>query len=89
LILATNPEQNRLDVNYVGGRAEFVFDRTQQIGLYSQAGLKGKIGLVHYQGLNQGDRSFSNFYLDVRNYQRIHKNIVLATRLYSRVFLWK
>lgn len=86
LILATNPEQNRLDVNYVGGRAEFVFDRTQQIGLYSQAGLKGKVGLVHYQGLNQGDRSFSNFYLDVRNYQRIHKNIVLATRLYAGSF---
>ncbi|MCS5490109.1 biopolymer transporter Tol [Algoriphagus limi] len=86
LILATNPESNRFDVNYVGGKAEFVYDRTQQIGLYSQIGLKGKVGFVHYQGLNHSDRSFSNFYLDIRNYQRVHKNIVLASKLYVGSF---
>ncbi|MGM0944411.1 MAG: biopolymer transporter Tol [Bacteroidota bacterium] len=86
LILATNPELNRFDVNYAGGKAEFVYDRTQQIGLYSQAGLKGKVGFVHYQGLNEKSRSFSNFYLDIRNYQRIHKNIILASRLYAGSF---
>lgn len=86
LTLATNPELNRFDVNYVGGKAEFVYDRTQQIGLYSQAGLKGKMGIVHYQGLNEGNRSFTNFYLDIRNYQRIHKNIILASRLYTGSF---
>ncbi|WP_297335136.1 biopolymer transporter Tol [Algoriphagus sp.] len=89
LILATNPELNRFDVNYVGGKAEFVYDRTQQIGLYSQAGLKGKMGIIHYQGLNEGNRSFSNFYLDFRNYQRIHKNIILASRLYTGSFFGK
>lgn len=80
------PEQNRLDVNYAGGRFEFVYDNTQQIGLYMQKGLKAKTGVVHYQGLNLAERSFSNFYLDFRNYQSIHKNIILASRLYVGSF---
>ncbi|WP_373522927.1 biopolymer transporter Tol [Aquiflexum sp.] len=80
------PERNRLDVNYAGGRFEFVYDNTQQIGLYMQKGLKAKTGIVHYQGLNIAERSFTNFYLDFRNYQSIHKNIILASRLYVGSF---
>ena len=86
LILGSNSPANRFDVNYAGAKAEFVYDKTQQIGLYSQTGLKGKVGFMHYQGLNNSSRSFSNFYLDIRNYQRIHKNIVLASRLYAGSF---
>ncbi len=82
-----NSPQNRFDVNYVGGKAEIGYDRTHQLELYAQAGFKGKIGFTHYQGLNHGDRSFSNFYLDLRNYQRIHKNIIFATKLYAGSFM--
>lgn len=89
LILGQNPNQNRFDVNYVGAKAEFVYDRTSQIGLYSQAGFKGKVGYQYYQGLNHGDRSFGNFYMDLRNYQRIHKNIILASKLYVGSFMGK
>lgn len=78
--------QNRLDVNYAGGRAELVVDKTRQLGLYMEQGLKGKIGMVHYQGLNNVQRSFSNVFLDIRNYQKIHKNITLATRIYAGSF---
>ncbi|GMQ30534.1 biopolymer transporter Tol [Algoriphagus confluentis] len=87
LIFGQDPDQNRFDVNYVGGKAEFVYDRTQPLGLYSFTGLKGKVGFVHYQGMNHGDRSFSNLYVDVRNFQRIHKNIVLASRLFYGSFM--
>lgn len=87
LILGQNPDQNRFDVNYFGAKAEFVYDRTSQIGLYSQAGFKGKVGYQFYQGLNHGDRSFGNFYMDLRNYQRIHKNIILASKLYVGSFM--
>ncbi|MGY6523664.1 MAG: biopolymer transporter Tol [Mongoliitalea sp.] len=80
------PERNRLDVNYVGGTAEFVLDKTQQIGLFAQEGMKGKVGIRHYQGLNLGERSFSNFYLDFRNYQKIHKNIIFASRVFAGSF---
>ncbi|MFN3997705.1 biopolymer transporter Tol [Algoriphagus sp.] len=87
LIFGQVPEQNRLDVNYLGGKAEFVYDRTEPMGLYSHTGLKGKVGYMHYQGLNNKSRSFSNFYLDVRNYQKIHKNITLASKLYAGSFM--
>ena len=63
-----------------------VIDRTQQLGLYLEQGFKGKIGFVHYQGLNASERSFSNAYLDFRNYQKISKNITLATRLFGGSF---
>jgi len=87
LIFGQVPEQNRLDVNYFGGKAEFVFDRTEPMGLYSYTGMKAKIGFMHYQGLNNKARSFSNFYLDLRNYQKIHKNITLASKLYVGSFM--
>lgn len=87
LLLGQVENQNRLDVNYAGGKVEFVYDRTEPMGLYSFTGTKGKVGFVHYQGLNNASRSFSNFYLDVRNYQKIHKNIVLASKLYVGSFM--
>lgn len=87
LLFGQIPEQNRFDVNYVGGKAEFVYDRSEPMGLYSFTGIKGKIGFQHYQGLNHSDRSFSNFYLDLRNFQKIHKNITLASKLYFGSFM--
>ncbi|MBA4301443.1 hypothetical protein SAMN03080617_00592 [Algoriphagus alkaliphilus] len=89
LIFGQVPDQNRLDVNYAGGKAEFVYDRTEPMGLYSFTGLKAKVGFMHYQGLNHANRSFSNFYLDLRNYQKIHKNITLASKLYVGSFMGK
>lgn len=74
--------QNHLDINYAGGRAELVVDKTELLGLYMEQGFKGKAGYVHYRGLNRPERSFSNLYLDIRNYQKIHKNITFATKLY-------
>lgn len=87
IIFGQIPEQNNFDVNYAGGKAEFVYDRTEPMGLYSFTGTKGKVGFMHYQGLNHGNRSFSNFYLDFRNYQKIHKNIVLASKVYYGSFM--
>ena len=89
IIYGQVPEQNKFDVNYIGGKAEFVYDKTHPLGLYAFTGLKGKVGFMHYQGLNHSDRSFSNFYLDIRNFQKIHKNIVLASKLYAGSFMGK
>src|SRR5690606_13718818 len=74
---------NQLNINYAGARAEVVVDRTQLLGLYMQQGFKGKVGYVHYQGLNNEQRSFSNVYVDLRNYQKVSKNITFATRLFA------
>jgi hypothetical protein len=78
--------QNSLDINYAGGKGELVVDKTNLLGLYMEQGFKGKIGYVHYLGLNNAGRSFSNAYLDLRNYQKIHKNITFATRLFAGSF---
>ena len=87
LIMGQDRDQNRVDVNYLGGKAEFVYDRTQPLGLYSQAGFKGKIGYTQYQSFGNKERSFGNFYVDLREYYTIHKNIVLAGRLYAGSFM--
>ncbi len=81
------PEQNRLDVNYVGGRFEYVFDNTRTVGLYMEKGFKAKAGVIHYQGLNLAERSFTNLYMDLRNYLSIHKNIILASRVFMGSFV--
>jgi WD40 repeat protein len=86
ILLGQTTAENRLDVQYVGGRAEFVIDRTEQLGLYMQHGYKGKMGIIHYQGIKMGERSFSNFYFDFRNYQKIHKNLTLASRVFAGSF---
>jgi Tol biopolymer transport system component len=87
LILSKIPELNELQVSYAGGKLEYVYDRTEPMGLYAFTGTKGKVGFQHYQGLNYGDRSFSNLYVDLRSYQKIHKNIVLASKFYFGSFM--
>ncbi len=87
LILSKIPELNELQVSYAGAKLEYVYDRTEPMGLYAFTGTKGKVGFQHYQGLNYGDRSFSNLYVDLRNYQKIHKNIVLASKFYFGSFM--
>jgi len=87
LIYSKIPELNELQVSYTGAKLEYVYDRTEPMGLYAFTGTKGKVGFQHYQGLNYGDRSFSNLYVDLRNYQKIHKNIVLASKFYFGSFM--
>ena len=87
LINSKIPELNELQVSYAGAKLEYVYDRTEPMGLYAFTGTKGKVGFHHYQGLNYGDRSFSNLYVDLRNYQKIHKNIVLASKFYFGSFM--
>ena len=87
LIYSKIPELNELQVSYAGAKLEYVYDRTEPMGLYAFTGTKGKVGFQHYQGLNYGDRSFSNLYADLRNYQKIHKNIVLASKFYFGSFM--
>lgn len=81
----TNPAPNTETSNvshFAGFKAEYTYDNTVVTGLNLISGLKGKIGYVLYQGLNDPDRSFRNFFIDFRNYQKIHKEFVFATRLY-------
>jgi hypothetical protein len=68
---------------YFGGtKLEFIYDNTSVTGMNLIQGTRGKVGYITYQGFNDPSRSFSNIYLDIRNYQKIHRELIFATRLF-------
>lgn len=76
------------DMVYYGGfEANYVFDNTITTNLNAYEGLRAKLSLVHYEGLENKNKSFTNVSLDIRNYQKIYRELVFATRLfYGRFF---
>lgn len=66
--------------NYIGFRAEYVFDNTVSYGVNLLEGTKARISFDMFQHTQNSQRSFNNIYLDVRRYQRIHREITLALR---------
>jgi hypothetical protein len=67
--------------NYGGLRAEYVFDNTNINGLNMIEGTRIKIRYENYLGLDDADQSFNNFNVDIRNYKKIHRDIIFASRL--------
>ncbi len=72
--------------NYAGVKAGIVFDNTLINGLNSFEGTRAKATFTRYQGINDAEKSFSNITVDIRNYQKIHRELVFATRLYYGTF---
>jgi outer membrane protein assembly factor BamA len=73
--------------NYIGFKSEFILDNTTNTGLNLIEGTRGKLSFVHNESVSNRSLSFSNISLDIRNYQKIHREIVFATRLfYGRFF---
>ncbi len=69
--------------NYFGGfETGIVFDNTHTSGLNKRLGTRGRAMLTHYQGVNDVQKSFSNLEVDLRHYQKIHRSLTLATRLF-------
>ena len=83
---APNTETSNM-VHYLGFKAEYTFDNSVATGLNLISGLKGKVGYMLYQSVDEPEKSFRNFYIDFRNYQKIHKEFVFATRLYYGRFM--
>lgn len=71
---------------YTGARAEFVYDNSVNSGLNIMEGTRAKLGIVFYNGNGNSSASFSQAYLDVRHYQKIYHEIVLALRGYTGTF---
>jgi len=69
-------------VNYGGVKFEYIYDNTVVGGLNLIQGTRGKIGLKHNEGVSDNSKSFSNFYMDLRHYQKLHKDLIVATRLF-------
>ena len=69
-----------------GFKTGIVFDNTLTTGLNKRLGTRGRAFLTHYQGVNDADRSFSNVEIDLRHYQKIHRSLTLATRVFYGSF---
>lgn len=76
------PEPVINKVFYGGLKLEYIFDNTTVAGLNLIQGTRAKVGFSMYEGFNDGTKSFSNLYLDIRNYQKIHREMIFATRLF-------
>jgi Tol biopolymer transport system component len=71
---------------YTGGRAEVIYDNSLTTGMNIIEGTRGKIGVIHYEGMRNSARSFSQASADIRHYQKIYNEIVLAVRGYAGTF---
>ena len=71
---------------YTGSRAEIVYDNSITTGMNLIEGTRGKAGFVHFEAMGNKQLSFSNFSIDVRHYQKIYKEIVLAVRGFGGTF---
>ncbi len=80
----TSPPAARTNFNYYSGaKSELVYDNSVTTGMNLMEGTRGKIEVWHYQGLNTDQISFSKATVDLRHYQKIYKEIVLAVRGYA------
>ncbi|WP_080239142.1 hypothetical protein [Spirosoma rigui] len=77
--LATYSEPDRVS-DYAGLRGEFVFDNTKVNGMNMVIGTRMKLRFEEYAGLQGASQSFRRLSLDLRHYQKIHRDLVLATR---------
>ena len=62
-------------------RLEYVFDNTISPVLNISNGTKFKFYGEYIYGLDKGNRGCYNLGLDIRNYQKLYKNFILANRL--------
>ena len=67
---------------YTGARVKGVFDNTIERGFNILQGTRGSIELMHHQALNGDRKTFSVFRADLRHYQRVHREVTLATRVF-------
>ena len=82
-----NPPSARTHFKYyAGAKSEIVYDNSVTTGMNLMEGTRGKISLIHHQGLNNRENSFSKLTMDVRHYQKIYKEIVFAVRGYAGTF---
>jgi hypothetical protein len=67
--------------NFVGARAEFVYDNTISHGVNQLEGTRFRARFDNYTGLNNSQDGFNRFFADLRHYIRFGKGIILAGRL--------
>ena len=70
------------DVQYGGIRGAMVLDNTIEKGFNSYQGTRGIIEIEQYLGVTDPSKNFSKLKVDLRHYQRLHRELTLAGRLF-------
>lgn len=65
---------------YGGLRTEYVFDNTRVNGMNMMEGTRAKVRYDVQQGLSRAGESFNRFSIDIRHYQKIHRDLIFAIR---------
>ena len=76
------PHLTESKFNYIGIKTRFIFDNTKKIAMNLQQGTKLKIGIDNYNSTKAKEKNFNKLFLDINHYQKIHKEITLASNLY-------
>ncbi|WP_247231667.1 hypothetical protein [Telluribacter sp. SYSU D00476] len=69
-----------LSTQYGGVISEFVFDNSRVNGMNMIEGTRFKIRYENQLGISDGSESFNRISLDLRRYQKIHRDLILAAR---------
>jgi Tol biopolymer transport system component len=77
---ASNTASPDLSSIYTGLRSEIVFDNTRVNGMNMMEGTRFKIRFDSHLGMSNIQESFNRVSLDVRHYQKIHRDLVFAIR---------
>ncbi len=67
--------------NYLGYNAELVFDNSRATGINMLLGTRLKAGILQQHELGNSSGDFGKFYIDLRHYQKIYRQLVWANRV--------
>ncbi|MFB9865472.1 hypothetical protein [Rufibacter immobilis] len=68
-------------MDFAGIGGELVYDNSVVTGMNMREGTRMKVGVTRMYGINNKESGFGKFYVDLRHYQKIHKEFVWANRL--------
>ncbi|MGI4739498.1 MAG: hypothetical protein ACRYG7_30400 [Janthinobacterium lividum] len=74
---STELDQTR---NYGGYNAELVFDNSRVTGVNMLVGTRLKAGVLQMNDVRTKANNFGKFYVDLRHYQKVHRQIIWANR---------
>lgn len=74
------PKPNTYD-NYAGGKLEYVFDNTRKRGLNLFNGTRLKLWAEHMRMVKLEKRDLTTLGFDIRNYLKIHRDLIWANRI--------
>ncbi|AII51455.1 PD40 domain-containing protein [Hymenobacter sp. APR13] len=71
---------NDINRNYLGMNGELVFDNAVSTGVNMLEGTRMKIGVLKLNSFDGNNQDFGKIYVDLRHYQKIHRQIIWANR---------